>query len=53
MAKSAADINWRYYGDAVPAFIAIAVNAVHVQYRLWSDRRHHYLYSIEHNSVDH
>lgn len=25
MAKSAADINWRYYGDAVPAFIAIAV----------------------------
>jgi AGZA family xanthine/uracil permease-like MFS transporter len=25
MAKSAADINWRYYGDAVPAFITIAV----------------------------
>lgn len=25
MAKSAADINWRYYGDAIPAFLTIAI----------------------------
>jgi adenine/guanine/hypoxanthine permease len=25
MAKSAADINWGYYGDAIPAFITIAI----------------------------
>ncbi len=25
MAKAAADINWRYYGDAIPAFVTIAV----------------------------
>lgn len=25
MAKSAADINWRYYGDAIPAFVTIAL----------------------------
>ncbi|KAJ5975571.1 xanthine/uracil permease [Penicillium waksmanii] len=25
MAKAAADINWRYYGDAIPAFLTIAI----------------------------
>lgn len=25
MAKGAADINWRYYGDAIPAFLTIAI----------------------------
>lgn len=25
MAQSAADINWRYYGDAIPAFLTIAI----------------------------
>lgn len=25
MAKAAAEINWRYYGDAIPAFLTIAV----------------------------
>lgn len=25
MAKSAADINWKYYGDAIPAFLTIAL----------------------------
>jgi adenine/guanine/hypoxanthine permease len=25
MAKSAADINWGYYGDAIPAFVTIAI----------------------------
>ncbi|EON66846.1 hypothetical protein W97_06248 [Coniosporium apollinis CBS 100218] len=25
MAKAAADINWKYYGDAIPAFVTIAV----------------------------
>ena len=25
MAKAAKDINWRYYGDAIPAFLTIAI----------------------------
>lgn len=25
MAKAAAEINWRYYGDAIPAFLTIAI----------------------------
>ena len=25
MAKAAADINWRYYGDSIPAFLTIAI----------------------------
>lgn len=25
MAKAAADINWKYYGDAIPAFLTIAI----------------------------
>lgn len=25
MVKAAADINWRYYGDAIPAFLTIAI----------------------------